>query len=44
MPRRRLQMLYMLLICYDPTVPAKQDEQNLQPKHAVLAREHAPGR
>lgn len=32
-------MLYMLLICYDPTVPAKADEQNLQPQHAKLERE-----
>jgi hypothetical protein len=32
-------MLYMLLICYDPTVPARSDQQNLQPKHAELERE-----
>lgn len=32
-------MLYMLLICYDPTVPAVASEQNLQPKHAELEQE-----
>ena len=32
-------MLYMLLICYDPTVPPVASEQNLQPKHAELEAE-----
>lgn len=32
-------MLYMLLICYDPTVPPDPSEQNLQPEHAKLERE-----
>jgi hypothetical protein len=32
-------MLYMLMICYDPTKPAKPEEQNLQPEHARLEAE-----
>jgi hypothetical protein len=32
-------MLYMLLICYDPTVPPVPSEQNLQPKHAEFEQE-----
>jgi hypothetical protein len=32
-------MLYMLLICYDPTVPVGPDEPNRQPDHAKLEAE-----
>ncbi|MEX1255258.1 MAG: YciI family protein [Dehalococcoidia bacterium] len=32
-------MLYMLMICYDPSVPADPAEQNLQPEHAKLENE-----
>src|SRR6266581_2330364 len=32
-------MLYMLLICYDPTVAPIASEQALQPEHAKLEQE-----
>ena len=32
-------MLYMLLICYDPTTPPIASEQNLQPEHHKLELE-----
>ena len=32
-------MLYMLMICYDPTAPPVGSEQNLQPKHHKLELE-----
>jgi hypothetical protein len=32
-------MLYMLLICYDPNVPADPNRKNLQPEHAKLEAE-----
>ena len=32
-------MIYILMICYDPTKPADADNQNLQPEHAALEQE-----
>jgi hypothetical protein len=32
-------MLYMLMICYDPTAPQDPDEPNRQPEHAKLEAE-----
>jgi hypothetical protein len=32
-------MLYMLMICYDPTAPRDPDEPNRQPEHAKLENE-----
>ncbi len=32
-------MLYMLMICYDPTMPPIASEQNLQPEHHKLELE-----
>jgi hypothetical protein len=32
-------MLYMLLICYDPTQPSDPERRNLQPEHAKLEAE-----
>jgi hypothetical protein len=32
-------MLYMLLICYDPTQPNDPEPRNLQPEHAKLEAE-----
>jgi hypothetical protein len=32
-------MLYMLLICYDPTRPTDPERRNLQPEHAKLEAE-----
>jgi len=32
-------MLYMLMICYDPTQPPVASEQNLQPEHHKLELE-----
>lgn len=32
-------MYYMLMICYDPTVPQNPDEPNRQPEHAALEQE-----
>jgi len=41
-------MLYMLLICYDPTTPPIASEQNLQPEHhkgcSSRARASGPSR
>jgi hypothetical protein len=32
-------MLYMLLICYDPSLPVDPNRRNLQPEHAKLEAE-----
>ena len=32
-------MLYMLLICYDPTAPPDPNNRNRQPEHAALEQE-----
>lgn len=32
-------MYYMLMICYDPSVPQDPDEPNRQPEHAALEQE-----